>query len=98
MISNSAILITDGIGRLIDFFDRDLFTFVVNGQGFRVSVIEALLLSPHVGNALNQDNTTRHFIIEDCRIESASFHSILSLFRNEQIFMKTSFRKTQIIL
>jgi hypothetical protein len=46
MISNSAILIADGIVRLIELFGRNVFTFVVNGQEVEVSIIEAILLSP----------------------------------------------------
>jgi hypothetical protein len=63
MISNSAILIADGIGRLIEQFGRDLFTFVVNGQEFTVTIIEAIVLSPQVVNELKHDNTTQHNVM-----------------------------------
>jgi hypothetical protein len=97
-ISNRAILIADGIGRIIQFIGEYLFTFVVNGKEFTIPIIEALLLSPHVANELNQDNTTQRYVIEDSRLESESFDTIVSLFRKERIFLKSSSRKSLIIL
>jgi hypothetical protein len=98
MIPNSAILIADGIGRLNDFFGRDLFTFVVNREEFTVTIVEALLLSPYVVNELKSDNTTQRFVIKDSRIESFNFSIIVSLFRSERVLLKSSSRKSQIVL
>jgi hypothetical protein len=60
-----AAFMADGIVRLLETIPSDDFTFVVNGTESRVSLVEALLLSPHVGSDLKHDANTRRCVIEN---------------------------------
>jgi hypothetical protein len=70
----------------------------VNGHEFKAPSIDALLSFPHAANELNDANTTQGHVIEDHRIENVDFLSVVSLFRNERILMKSPSRKTMVIV
>jgi hypothetical protein len=57
--TTTAGFIADAIHRIIDVFDDDLFTFVVNGQEHSLPVVGSLLLSPNVALQMKNDNTNQ---------------------------------------
>jgi hypothetical protein len=54
----------EGLERLKQLIEPSPFTFVVNGRSFVTTVIDAVLLSPAVFNALIQDPTITTFAFD----------------------------------
>jgi hypothetical protein len=77
--------LADGIHRLMDLFEEDLFTFVMNGQEYSIPLFEAVLLSPRVFSQLKMDNTTRRYVIENSRIASDHFQLFILFFDENEL-------------
>jgi hypothetical protein len=64
------------VSLLLEGLPRDEFTFIGNHKPFPTSVVEAVLLSPAVGEQLQVDACTRRFVIRDAEIDSTDFFAL----------------------
>jgi hypothetical protein len=91
-------LMANGIHGLINTISSDEFQIIVNGEKTRMSIIEALLLSPRVASQLQSDSTMREYVISNDQIESGSLSSLLSLFISDSIRITVSSLPSLILL
>jgi hypothetical protein len=94
----SAWFLGDGITRLIDAIGGINFTFTVNGYGYSVSVIEAILLSSRILPELENDCTRARFEINDSRIDHQYFNDLLQFVRCETVSITASSRRSLLLL
>jgi hypothetical protein len=88
----------DGIAHLVDALGDIHFTFAVNWHRYLVSVVEGILLSPHILPDLDHDSTRKAFEINDFRINDRHFSDLLQFVRCETVSISVSSRKSLILL
>jgi hypothetical protein len=88
----------DGITRLIEVVGEKDFIFIVNGQEYSVSAVEAILLSPRLFDFTEQDGTRKRFDIADRRIDCNVFSDLLRFIRCEPISISGSMRNSLVLL
>jgi hypothetical protein len=81
-----------GLRLLQEGIPRDEFTFIINHKAFPTSAIEAMALSPALGEQLQVDARRRRFIICDREIDSANFFLFKTSFQGWKLFSKARIR------
>jgi hypothetical protein len=71
-------ILQDGLDRMLDIVKTDDFTFIVNGESFKSTIAEAILISPKVHEMLRFDLSVRSLTISgDDHINATSFGHFL---------------------
>jgi hypothetical protein len=76
---------------------RAEFRFVINGELFPTSAVEAVVLSPAVWEQLQVDACARRFVICDPEIDSADFSSLQGLLSGMEIVVQKPHQKSLIL-
>jgi hypothetical protein len=87
-----------GVRLLQEGIPRDEFTFLIYHKTFPTSVIEAVALSPAVGEQLRVDACARRFVICGPEIDSADFSSLQAVLSGMEIVVQKSHQKSLILL
>jgi hypothetical protein len=74
-------IVFDDLNRLFDTFEKEEFTFHVNGAKVTSNVVEAVLISPKIHDFILNDRSIRSFIILDEKVEVETVEKFLSFFR-----------------
>jgi hypothetical protein len=84
--------------RTVEGIPLDEFTFTLNDKVFPTSTVEAVLLSPAVGEQLHVDDCVRGFDICASKIDSTDFSLLRSLLSGKEISLRKSHLKSLILL
>jgi hypothetical protein len=84
--------------RAVEGIPLEEFTFTINDKVFITSTVEAVLLSPAVGEQLQVDACARRFDICASGIDSTDFSSLQSLLSGEEVIVQKSHQKSLILL
>jgi hypothetical protein len=87
-----------GLCPLQEGIPRDEFAFVINHTPFPTSAVEAVALSPAVGEQFQIDACARRFVICDPQINSVDFSSLQALLSGMEIVLQKSHQKSLILL
>jgi hypothetical protein len=72
-------ILSQGVERLRNLIDNQLFTFRINGEEIASDMMEAVVLSPFVGEQLQSDRLSFLFTISDPSINFAMFEKLRNL-------------------
>jgi hypothetical protein len=75
-------ILRDGADRLMDFLNKDSFTFVVKGSMFASTVAEAILLSPKIHESLSLNPLSAIFTFPDDSVDATEFGHFLTFVRS----------------
>jgi hypothetical protein len=92
-IATTALVETDSPQQVIP---RDEFTFIINHKRFPTSAIQAVVLSPAVGEQLEIDASTGRFVICYIEINSNDFASLQSLLSGNEAVLQSRIRSCSI--
>jgi hypothetical protein len=76
-------MMKDGLGRLLETFGHESFTFVVKNRNMKSTLAEALLISPAVYAELQCENTQRTFKLCEDGIDENDFAFLLNMIRRD---------------
>jgi hypothetical protein len=74
-------VVHDGIDRLLEFFQDESFSFIVKGEETKLTLAEAVLISPNICERLKSDPTNREFRFGTDELEPQTFSDFVGLIR-----------------
>jgi hypothetical protein len=86
------------VSLLQDGIPPDEFTVTINNKVFPTSTVEAVLLSPAVGEQLQVAASARRFDICAPGIDSTDFSSLQSLLSGKEVIFQKSHQKSLLLL
>jgi hypothetical protein len=79
-------ILQDGFDRLLELIPSDEFTFIVKGEELKITLFEAVLISPIISERLKTDPTNHVFHIESDEIEMKQFSAFVNFIRDREQF------------
>jgi hypothetical protein len=89
-------VLQDGIDRLLELIPNEEFTFIVKGEELKITLFEAVLISPIISERLKTDPLNHFFNIESDELEMKQFSSFVDFILNREKFNYS--RENEIII
>jgi hypothetical protein len=77
-------ILQDGIDRLLELIPNEEFTFIVKGEEWKITLFEAVLISPIISERLKTDPLNHFFNAENDELEMKQFSSFVDFIRNRE--------------
>jgi hypothetical protein len=77
-------ILQDGIDRLLEFLPEEEFTFIVKGETLKLTISEAVFISPIISESLKSDPSKKEFDFLSDEIETKDFSSLINLIHSRE--------------
>jgi hypothetical protein len=85
-------ILSQGFERMHNVIDNRSFTFLINGEAIVSDFLEAIILSPFVGEQLQSDRLSTLFSISDTSINGGTFEQLRHLLSGSSIAISRGLR------
>jgi hypothetical protein len=79
-------ILQNGIDRLLELIPNEEFTFVAKGDELKITLFEAVVISPIISERSKADPTNHSFSVESDEIEMKQFSAFIDFIRNRDEF------------